>query len=1129
MISSHQQRLIEELQENLATVNILLVRLQKARSLAEHPKEQLSLDEQIKEAKTHKLEYENALRAVGVDPNEQQIERANPYKGLAFFRFEDRANFFGRERVSQALRELVEKFHFVALIGASGSGKSSVLQAGLRGVLAGEWLVLSCRPSMCPFAELSYAIAPLCYDGMEREEALEKLPEKLALGDIGLATLLESTRRKQDKARLLLIIDQFEELFTQNTEAVQKKFTESLQKLLLQVDSQHLPLTVLLSYRADFTEFVIRFFGERLNQTGSVFLLGKMSRAELQTAIEQPAYQAGVQLEEGLLTRILEDVSEKEGLLPLLQFALAALWDKQEALCLTHQAYAAIGGIEQALANYADNVLTKFDNKQQEDVRRIFMQLVRFGEGTEDTRQVTTQARIHDWQLVAKLADERLVVTQQAGEQGTAELVHEALIRHWQPLRQWIEADRKFRVWQENLRRYIQDKVLLQGVQLGIAQEWLKERGVELLAEERAFIEASIAGKEQREARRKRQQRLWTLMIFTFFVVALGLSIVAGWKWVESEKNLGQAQQKSIEAEERFNQSKRNQSRMLAGFAETELNNSRPATAMRLALEGLPNISETYPDRPFVTETYSILIQAMNEQYHGVFEDVAAVGEYVFHPNNKNLLTINRNAIYIWDIETGQFVRSWTAHTDFVLSASYSPDGTKIVTASQDKTAKIWDAHTGKLLFSLDGHTESVSLASYSPDNSRIVTASRDDTTKVWDANTGKLLFSLTKSKNNFNSASYSPNGSQIITLSWDEIALENVVNIWDANIGKLLFFLKSEDSFSSASYSPDSKHIVTVSSDDKKTISIWDANTGKLFFSFEHTHTKYVKSIKYNTSGTQIVTVSYDNTVKIWDVKTKKLLSSHEIEEVFFIGYSSDGLLIATSFYNYYKDITITRVSHVGMSELSLAISTKLFIPTKDFEPYTPELYHNLDNLPSFLAKEGYVSSAMYSPNGTRIITIFSDENAIFAKIWDVNTGKQLFSLKHIDRINSAVYNLDGTQIITASDDKTAVVWDANTGKLITTLPHKFKVYNAGYDTDNKHIITVMDDGNNNDLYPKNIPQIWLIFPTLEETVTHIKKMLPPRQSTDPRDAGIENFRLTCKERQQFFLDEIERCKAKP
>jgi WD40 repeat protein len=197
-------------------------------------------------------------------------------------------------------------------------------------------------------------------------------------------------------------------------------------------------------------------------------------------------------------------------------------------------------------------------------------------------------------------------------------------------------------------------------------------------------------------------------------------------------------------------------------------------------------------------------------------------------------------------------------HNDSVYSATYSPDGLRIVTASNDKTARIWDAITGNLIATLEGHNDSVRSATYSPDGSHIVTASNDKTARVWDALSGQSIGTLAGHTDWVRTVSFSPDGSRIVTASTDKTA-----RIWDAITGNLIATLEGHnDSVRSATYSPDGSRIVTAA--DDKTARVWDAITGASIAILTG-HTDWVYSANFSPDGLRIVTASMDNTAKIW------------------------------------------------------------------------------------------------------------------------------------------------------------------------------------------------------------------------------------------------------------------------
>jgi len=370
----------------------------------------------------------------------------------------------------------------------------------------------------------------------ETDQLIErnKLARALRLGEVHLHEVVERILGKQaETSRLLLVCDQFEELYTLSQDAEER--TRYLDQLLqaVAVLSQHqTPLfSLVLTLRADFfgQASSYRPFADALQD--SILILGPMNHQELQDAIEKPAHLLGVRIEEGLSERLLEAVGEEPGNLPLLEFALTQLWSKRRYRMLTHAAYDDIGGVKQALAVHAEEAFRKLDPHEEQRVRRVFTQLVQPSQATEDTRRIATESELgpENWGLVARLANERLVVTgrDEASEEETAEIVHEALIREWERLRQWTNEDRAFRQWQERLRSTIRQwemsgrdhGALLRGGLLAEAERWLEDRGGELAEAERDYILTSTSIQEQELIAGERMRR----RIISGLALALGL------------------------------------------------------------------------------------------------------------------------------------------------------------------------------------------------------------------------------------------------------------------------------------------------------------------------------------------------------------------------------------------------------------------------------------------------------------------------------------------------------------------------------------------------------------------------------------------------------------------------------
>jgi len=1073
------------------------------------------------------------------------VNLPNPYRGLEAFREQDAKNFFGRDAESKDLVELVEKRHFVAVLGSSGSGKSSLVFAGLIPQLRqnSQWLIATCRPQNAPLREISVTLIDALYqtelNEINRISEIKALTAGLEQETLELTDIIARVFDKHPDTRLLLVIDQFEELYTLSPTTTQSLFLNHLLNFLEQHTTPP-KTTVLITLRADFLGYALNHPKlAKLLDTYRNKMLGDLSGADLSLAIEQPARALDVTFEEGLAERIVRDVGEQAGSLPLLQFALQQLWERRDQNRLTHAGYEVLGTVTQALAHHADQVYERFSDPGKTLFRQLFVQMVRPGEGTEDTRQVMVlPADPARHEIIRQLANERLVVTCHDANTGenTVEIAHEALIRHWQRLKEWMKEDRSFRVWQENLRAYMRDQVLLRDAQLAIAQEWVVQRDSELTEAERSFIQASVAQRNAELAEKRRNQRRWTVFVMIFFMVALGLSGLAAWFWQTSKQNAQLAEQKAQEAQEKLTQSKINQSLMLSGLAEIQLKEDKPATAMRIALEALPNVSETHPNRPFVAQAYDMLSRGINRQYQGVFEHEGEVNAVVISPDGKFVLTTSETA-QVWDIQSGQllFTLQPLQHDNWVSSATYSPNGTRIVTASSDKAAKIWDAHNGQLLRTLQ-HDDGVTSAAYSSDGTRIVTAS-SDTAKIWDAHSGQLLLTL-QHDNEVTSATYSPDGTRIVTTP-SSMSFDKTAKIWDAHNGQLLRTLQHDDGVTSAAYNSNGTRIVTAS--DDKTARIWDIETGQLI-AILHGHEDGVNSSVFSPDDSRIVTASDDKTARIWDAQTGKLLFilQGHTGEVNSAVFSPDGSNILTTDSDGSprlwdtktgKELAIleqegsqhTRIRSVISRVLDFFSPNGMRIITASKN--TVQLWDTQTG--QFIAilqgnnrNEDSVRSARFSKDSSMVIIEFSNEKTLEKTLWNANTGKLLTS-KIIEEKHEKLWfgslDVDGKRELSFYEN-TALVEDTETRRYIATLKgHKGDINSASFSPDGTRIVTASAD---------NTARIWLTFPTLEEMIDYAKKMLPPRISEDKRDAGIENFRLTCAEREQFFLEEIERCK---
>ncbi|MEA5622003.1 pentapeptide repeat-containing protein [Nostoc sp. UHCC 0251] len=472
-----------------------------------------------------------------------QISAICPYKGLSYFDCtEADANlFYGRTALTDELLEKVRSGNFLAVLGASGSGKSSVVRAGLlyqiklgRRLSGSEtWQLKIFRPGINPLQNLALAFVESELSDIERASQLAKAEELIARGAVGLGQLITAAQTQ----RVVLVVDQFEEAFTQCQDITKRQqFFECVLGALQRDDNK---LCLIITMRAD-------FFGKCLEQEYSglakkiqdhLVTVTPMNREELETAIIKPAQQVNLAVEPELVSQMIADVENSPGSLPLLQYTLTELWQQRTEEQLTLSAYSKLGGVRGTLQTRATEVYESLSLEEQKATKRIFLELTQLGEGTEDTRRQVVQRDLVTSQhpegvinrIIQRLADEKLVVTSTLSNQiAVVDVAHEALIRHWLLLRKWIEESRDILRQKRKIeaaaiewryRRRVKD-YLFQGKRLRKVVDFQKQQTENLRLSDLAieFIQASV--------RQRRNNRFQSIVFF--LIIPLGLSVFVG-------------------------------------------------------------------------------------------------------------------------------------------------------------------------------------------------------------------------------------------------------------------------------------------------------------------------------------------------------------------------------------------------------------------------------------------------------------------------------------------------------------------------------------------------------------------------------------------------------------------------
>jgi WD40 repeat protein len=506
---------------------------------------------------------------------------------------------------------------------------------------------------------------------------------------------------------------------------------------------------------------------------------------------------------------------------------------------------------------------------------------------------------------------------------------------------------------------------------------------------------AEIAAAQARTARLQRRAQ-WALAIIAALVV-IGLGTVS-WQQrrVTSEHEANIALQVSLDnsGRELLNNQRRLQhehASLLGQFASAEVLSGNIDGALRFSAAGAQS-DLTQPLGTLVASAATTQLAATVSQTYWrlVLHAQSVVNSAAFSPDGTRVVTasVDKTA-RIWDAVTGKEVTVLRGHEDVVFSAAFSPDGTRIVTVSKDMTTRIWDTAVAKEVWGVDWRNpDRPAYAAFSPDGTRVVTALLDETASIWDARIGEITV-LRGHEGAVTSSVFSPDGTRVVTASVDKTA-----RIWDAATGKEITVLRGhEGAVTSSVFSPDGTRVVTASVD--KTARIWDAATGKEITVLRG-HTSQLNSATFSPDGTRIVTASDDKTARIWDAVAGKevtVLRGHE-DRVNSAAFSPDGTHIVTASW----DKTARIWDAAAGKEITV-----------------------------LRGHEGYVVSAAFSPDGTRIVTASWDKTA---RIWDAASGNEIIVLRgHEDTVLSAAFSTDGTRIVTASEDKTARIWDAATG----------------------------------------------------------------------------------------------------
>jgi WD40 repeat protein/serine/threonine protein kinase len=801
-----------------------------------------------------------------------------PYLGLTAFSTSDADRFVGREREIDAFLNRLRQRPLQIVVGPSGAGKSSFVHAGVVPGLPQGWRAVTLRPGAAPLAALASRLAAARLTTTDLRPLLERSP----------AAAAALVAHAAANGTIVIVIDQLEELFTLCTSSDERvRFAAAIAALAA---SEEGPIRVILAIRDDFLMHLEALAPLRSLLSPALVLLGNPSRDALIRIVVEPARRTGYVLSDPELARdMVNVVVDRPGALALLSFTASRLWELRDRRFrqLTRNAYDAMGGVGGALGRHAEATLDTMSPSERAIVREVFRHLVT----AEGTRAVITAKELHQRlalpradAVIDKLVAARLITVSESESESHVEVIHEALIDAWPRLQQWVREDVEGARMRDQIRisaRQWHDRARPRGLLwrddvLADLKRWLRRSRTVALSElETAFVEAS-----RRYAQRAVRIRRG--------LVALGLGLAFAVFQYRAVLQTGVA-------DARVTQSYIDQGRnaLLEG-KHTE------------ALIYLAEAAHRGDDSPVATFMIDRAAQPLRAEIARLTTPAGRMWSAVFSPDGRWIVTTDDRSARVWDARSLQLLYT-LPHADIVYHASFSPEGTRLVTASNDGFVKIWDLPTGALLRALtherlDGQRARYFMAAMAPDGRSVAAIDvRGTLAHVWDASTGELIveipnvtganpslaFSpqgtwlamsgggdvrvfdthtwvrvLTIAGSEVNSLSFDPTGPRLATATWTGDA-----SIWELPAGARVHHLQEVGAkIDHIAFSPDGAYVVTASRDGAERV--WSTKPGTLYAELKN-HRGTVQWAEFDPTSKLVVSAGGDGTVTISDVVT--------------------------------------------------------------------------------------------------------------------------------------------------------------------------------------------------------------------------------------------------------------------